>query len=151
MEFAKIAEAKHFGRPTPWYALILWACWRLYGWVSFTGQAKGRLVEGVSEAPPTRSKVQNLWLKLFGWKRVSVFRVPEEHVRSGYHVGYKPTTDVTATSVCMLVSHSREFGMKIGHEDCVFFAVTRLGFEIPIEFVGVFPTNHPTAKQARSF
>lgn len=80
----------------------------------------GTAVEGNKSAPPTRWW-NHLWLALFGWKIVVTFRVPKTLAESGYYIGYSPIMGgaMYNTEIC----HDEHFSMKVGHEDCKFFAL----------------------------
>ena len=79
----------------------------------------GILVPGDKLAPPTRW--WNHWfLVLFGWKTVATFRVGTSIAKNGYSVGY--TTDKGVSWQSGETCHDQFFSLKVGHEDCVFFA-----------------------------
>lgn len=148
---ARTVENHHFNRQSAWYAPLVWTLWWLYGWVSFTGQASGTLIKGVQDSSPTKNKLQNLWLKFFGWKQGAYFQVAPEQAEAGYYVGYIPQLCVTATSVSLRKCHERKFMLKIGREDCRFFAVDLQGKEIPVRYIGTFPVADNIIHQAQSF
>ncbi len=152
--FEKLAigvEAHVFNRSTAWYAQIVWLIWRIFGWVAFTGHTEGTLIKGIEKASPTSSLLKNVWLKFFGWKVGAYFRVSEEAARKGYYVGYRPFPDYSTASICMTRCYERKFMMKIGHEDCRFFAVNLDRNEVPLELIGIFPVSDNTIHQAQEF
>ncbi|MBU0540081.1 hypothetical protein KKF59_03225 [Patescibacteria group bacterium] len=103
------------------------------GWKKYEGQELyGTPVEGDKNASPTKWW-NHLWLVLNGWKTVAVFRVSQEATERGYRVGYVPF-DGSAV-VNSVVNYHREFRMRVGHEDCVFFAVMTDGREAPLKLM----------------
>ncbi len=121
-------------------ALTLITCaWRQkMSWNAFNGNVTGGVkVGGDPKSPPTHWW-NWFYLAKFGWKTVAVFKLknPEDAAR-GYRIGYKPTTgDATGeTRVKSEVQTSFGFRMKVGYEECTFFAVDRNDAEVPIEFV----------------
>jgi hypothetical protein len=102
--------------------------WKEYKGASITGT----LVQGDPESPPTRW-YNHLYLVLFGWKVTVCFQVSEYDAKHGYHVGYVPFNGKAMAEVDTYFD--RQFRMKIGHEDCTFFAINRHGKEIPLKIV----------------
>ena len=101
----------------------------MFGWkkihTSRRNPIKGTLAAGDPSQPPTRWW-NHLWLLWFSWEHI-VFGVQEEAANGGYRVGYK------AGGVAMVygkVFHDTRFRVRIGHEDCKFFALDAKGKEI---------------------
>lgn len=80
----------------------------------------GTLVKGDNSAPPTRWW-NHLWLAMFGWNMIVTFRVPNEVAAGGYFVGYTPSKG--SAWYKKVRCHDEFFSMKVGYEDCVFFAL----------------------------
>ncbi len=96
---------------------------------------KGRFMFGDGDVPPTHA--WNVWvLRTFFWKW-TVFRVPFNEARRGYQVGFIP--DQGMPQVKDEVGHSSHFAMRIGRENCTFFAIRPDGSEIEIELVTTTP------------
>jgi len=100
------------------------------GWKYCRYKVKGIRVIGDPSVPPTRWW-NHLYLRLFVWKQVSIFRVPEGSRL--YVVGYRPqnglalmTTDYYGDSL---------FAVRSGREDCTFFAIGSDGAELKLTLV----------------
>lgn len=105
----------------------------MFNWEIFQGSITGTPVDGDLTAPPTRWW-NHLFLALWGWRAVAVFKVGEADAAAGYRVGYKPSTGGPA-KLKTHASHAPSFRMKVGRDDCTFFAVGPGGKEIPLQFV----------------
>jgi hypothetical protein len=118
----------------------------MFGWTKLRQKLRegvGTYINGDKDASPTRP--WNRWyLSLFGWKTVVVLEVQEE--LDGYYLGY---VDVTGTAMVLTKPiTSRRIGMKVGHEDCWFFALT--DWEDPaseVQFIGYYRTTVAEAKK----
>jgi len=64
-----------------------------------------------------------LYMKFWGWKTAIVFHVGDESARCGYRIGYQPI--IGNARLNTTVFHDKVFRVRIGREDCVFFAVDR--------------------------
>jgi len=109
----------------------------MFGWKKFDGKAVGVKVEGDSNVRPT-TFVNRPYMQWFGWKTVAVFRVSAEIAKAGYRWGYIPTANGLAIGVPMLsveVFHDKVFRVRVGREDCTFFAVDADGKEVGLVFV----------------
>ena len=103
------------------------------GWKRFEGpDIRGSLIMGDDSASPTKWW-NHLWLALWGWKTVVVFQVPREAIERGYRVGYRPFDGKTMLEET--INYDRQFRMKVGREDCVFFAVMKNGLEATLTLV----------------
>lgn len=105
----------------------------MFGWKNFTGRVEGVQVHGDKEVKPTRWW-RHLFLALWGWKTVAVFEVEDPHAAAdGYRIGYLPFRGPAKLQERVLVD--RCFKMKVGHEDCTFFALNRSGKEIALRVI----------------
>ncbi|MEO5928254.1 MAG: hypothetical protein ABIO72_06010 [Patescibacteria group bacterium] len=112
--------------------VVSFVAFKVMDWKTFPGSVQGQKIEGDATASPT-TWWNHLYMAKWGWKTVTVFEVTEEDALIGYQVGYKPFEgDVKADGK---KHHDRRFRLKIGHEDCTFFAATLDGTEVPITVV----------------
>jgi hypothetical protein len=103
------------------------------GWKKYVGpEVRSTLVMGDEGSPPTRWW-NHLWLALWGWKTTVVFQVQREAVERGYRVGYRSFDG--NSMIEDVVNFDRQFRVKIGHEDCAFFAIMKNGLETPLSLV----------------
>ncbi|MBU1032435.1 MAG: hypothetical protein ABH820_02750 [Patescibacteria group bacterium] len=104
-------------------------------WKKFNAnEIVGVEIKGDSFAPPTRWW-NHFFLALWGWTTVAVFQVIRPiHTLNGYRIGYKPFKG-PARVMSKALKDDPMFRMKIGHEDCIFFAIDLNGEEVPIELV----------------
>ena len=98
----------------------------------------GTLIEGDKHAAPTR--LWNiLFLRLLGRPmRAVLVNLSEEPVRIGYR-DFRGKTMLTTNFIS-----DRTFCMRIGHEDCTFFAVNAKGEEV---LLGHLSTHHKSDKE----
>jgi len=107
-------------------------------WKKYRGNVQGVLVAGDKCAAPTRWW-NILFLLTLGWPmRAVLVNLSFNPVR----VGYRDANGKTMLTEEFV--HDRTFCVRIGHEDCTFFAVNARGEEIPLGFDGTF---HKTDKQ----
>jgi hypothetical protein len=89
-------------------------------------------VTGDARAPRTR-----LWLLpllvLFLWKKRAVLQVSTLDALPGYRVGYRPSSG--PARVGSRTIYDKRFAVRIGREDCEFFAIGPTGHEIPLKIV----------------
>jgi len=96
------------------------------GWKRFDSKSvNGTLAKGDKSVPPTHWW-NHLYLKFFRWHQVTVFQVPEG--TATYRVGYKPEVGPAMFLDELMVS--RQFAVRNGFEDCVFYAINSAGREI---------------------
>jgi len=97
-------------------------------WKKFDPSAiKGTKMPGDRDVPPT-TWWNVLWLKFFVWKSVATFKVVSQDAKRGYRLGYK-----AHDGTCRLLSkvlHDDEIAVRMGREDCTFFAIDADGQEI---------------------
>jgi hypothetical protein len=105
----------------------------MIAWSKFSGKVEGLLVEGDKTMPPT-TWWNFHWLYWFGWKRVVVFEVSPEIASRGFHVGFKQGSEA---KVHFATCRVRRFKLRLGHEDCTFFAIDDTGREVPIKLLDV--------------
>lgn len=103
-------------------------------WSKFSRAVEGRLIKGDKTVPPT-TKWNYYWLRWFVWKRVVVFEVDREAAGRGFRVGFKKPDG--EAEVCLATCYSHRYKMRLGHEDCIFFAVNEQGREIPLKVVEI--------------
>ena len=115
-------------------------------WKRFEGpDIRGTLIMGDDSAPPTKWW-NHLWLALWGWKTVVVFQVPREAIERGYRVGYRPFDGKTMLEE--KPNYDKSFRMKVGREDCVFFAVMKTDSEATLTLVVRTDKRRPLPKRA---
>jgi len=103
----------------------------------------GIIVPGDKTVPPTRWW-NHLWLLLWGWKCYAFFSV--RYVPSdGYFVGFRDFTE--KTMIQSVKQTSPEFRVRIGYEDCEFFAINAKGKPIDLDFKGCRKITHPSEKR----
>jgi hypothetical protein len=93
-------------------------------WLPYTGSAKGLMVEGDKTVAKT-NVFTHLFLLLWGWKTVVVFQdaTPNQlGLACGFKVGYRDFKG--RSNLGQETVKANGFRMKIGYEDCAFFAVT---------------------------
>lgn len=95
---------------------------------------KGVKVEGDASAPKTRWWLLPL-LFLFFWKKRAVLSVVPYDVPDGFRIGYKPFEG--PARLLDKVIKDKRIQVRIGHEDCTFFALTPEGNEIFLRLSGV--------------
>lgn len=117
------------------YGYVQWSQWEEY-----RGTAVGTRVAGDTTVPATNT-LTHLYLRLVGWRMTAVLEVPLDAVIDGYRVGYR-ATDGTA-KVHVTVYRDRQFRMRIGREDPIFFAVTPSGLEVPLTLIARVPFDDP--------
>jgi hypothetical protein len=98
-------------------------------WPVYMGSAVGILVEGDPTVPPT-TWWNHLILRWFVWKQVVVFKADAFRT---YRVGYRPQSGKSRIS--SLTIDVLGFAVRIGNEDCTFFAEAINGDEIPLTVV----------------
>jgi hypothetical protein len=114
----------------------------MFGWKTFSGRVEGVHVHGDKDVKPTRWW-RHLFLALWGWKTVAVFEVEDPHAATdGYRIGFVPFNGPAKLRERVCVD--RCFRMKIGREDCTFFAVDRSGKEIALRVIARTDRNNPT-------
>ena len=104
-----------------------------HAWHQYHGSAKGARVEGDPGAPKTRW--WNAWiLRRYFWKKVAILRPQIPLGTTHYRIGFR-TASGQASIMDRMVT-GVQFAMRIGHEDCTFFALSRTdGHEIPLRVV----------------
>lgn len=110
-------------------------------WKRFQGSITGAPVDGDLTQPPTRWW-NHFFLARWGWKAVVVFAVDPDDAKAGYRVGYKPSTG-GPTMLKSDILHDSSFRMKLGRENCTFFAIGASGQEIPLQFASLTSVNDP--------
>lgn len=114
----------------------------MFGWNKFTGQVEGVQVHGDKDVKPTRWW-RHLFLALWGWKTIVVLEVDDPHAAAdGYRIGYVPFRGPAKLKDRVLVD--RCFRMKVGREDCTFFAVNRFGKEVALRVIARTGKDNPT-------
>lgn len=104
-----------------------------WNWRLFLEPIEGTPIDGDLTQPRTRWW-NHLYLALWGWKMTIVFEVNSSDAAIGYQVGYKPSTGGPA-QLKTIVSHDKYFRMKLGREDCRFYAIGPEWREIPLKVV----------------
>jgi hypothetical protein len=99
-------------------------------WKKFDPSAiKGTSIIGDREVPPT-TWWNILWLRFFVWKTAAIFRITSADAERGYCLGSK-----SIAGTCRLLTdvlHEEEIAVRIGRENCIFFAVGADGRDIRI-------------------
>lgn len=114
----------------------------MFGWEKFHGRVRGFPVEGDKSVAPT-TWWRHIFLALWGWKTVVVLEVEDPHAAAdGYRIGFIPFRGTPQLKQKVLVD--RCFRMKVGREDCTFFAVDRSGREIALRVIARTDRNNPT-------
>ena len=108
-------------------------------WKEVLFKYRGVRVEGDKKVPPTRWWNYHLLL-WWGWKTVAVLQVSPEDAKRGYQIGFRASNG-EAKIMEQSVFH-RRFRMRIGREDCTFFAL-KDGQEIPLSLVARVKKNDP--------
>lgn len=106
----------------------------MFGWKHFTGVVnKTVLIEGDPAIP--RTQWWNHLIVRFLWKKIAVISVTREANLFGYYVGFRNTDGNAMVSTRLLTV--RQFIVRIGHEDCEFFAMNTEGqcIEVHVEAV----------------
>ena len=110
-------------------------------WVVFPEAVRGIRIKGDKDAPPTRGRLQHLYLKLFGWKTVAVLELDTQDARFGYRVGFVPFRGPAMINKQVLDQTC--FRIRVGHEDVVFFALRSNGTELRLRLVAVTTEDNP--------
>jgi len=103
-----------------------------YAWRPYHGTAHGTRVEG--DATVWATRWWNAWfLRRFHWKKIAILRPQIAH-GTHYRIGFR-TTDGQAFVMDRMVTDA-QFAVRIGHEDCTFFALSKTdGHEVPLRVV----------------
>ncbi|MBI4434628.1 hypothetical protein HY635_02315 [Candidatus Uhrbacteria bacterium] len=112
-------------------------------WRPYHGGARGTKVPGDPNAPATRRWL--VWLlRRFFWKKVVVF-APQASPHTAYRIGFR--TAWGDAFVLDRMSTDAQFAMRLGQEDCTFFALSRHGeTEIPLHGVAITRLDDPHYK-----
>ena len=104
----------------------------MFGWKKYRGEIRGVLIAGDKCSAPTRWW-NILFLLMLGWPMRSILvNLSSNPVR----VGYRDMNGKTMlTTECV---QGRKFCVRIGHEDCTFFAVNSRGEEVALGHDGTF-------------
>jgi hypothetical protein len=109
-------------------------------WHPYHGGARGTKVSG----DPTTWKTRRwlMWLlRRFVWKKAVVLR-PEVKMGTRYRIGFRNAWG--DAFVADQMSADQQFAMRLGHEECTFFAINRHGeVEIPLHVVATTRINDP--------
>lgn len=81
---------------------------------------------------------------VFVWKKRAVFAVSGLDAIYGYRIGYKPAFGPARLNDHHV--HESEFQVRIGREDCAFFALTLKGNEVPLRLVAEKDADDPVLK-----
>lgn len=100
-------------------------------WHAFSGEVQGLAVRGDEKVPATTWWNKPL-LVLFVWKTVQVFEVPAGE--GPYRVGFIPLSGKAEVRDEPVTG--RRFAVRIGREDCRFFALDDHGSEIDLKKIG---------------
>ena len=109
-------------------------------WHPYHGGARGTKVPGDPTVPATRW--WNAWfLRRFRWKKVVVF-APQAPPHTAYRIGFR---DAWGNAFVLdRMATDAQFAMRLGHEECTFFALSRHGeTEIPLRGVAVTRLDDP--------
>lgn len=103
-----------------------------YAWHQYHGTAHGTRVDGDPNVWATRP--WNAWfLRRFRWKKIVILQ-PQVPAGTHYRIGYR-TVDGQAFVMDRMVTDA-QFAMRLGHEDCTFFALSKTdGLEISLRVV----------------
>lgn len=97
-------------------------------WKKFDPTAiRGISIIGDHEVPPTTW--WNIhWLKYFVWKTAAIFRISPADAERGYCLGYKAIGGTGRLLTKVL--KDQEVAVRVGRENCTFFAIGPEGREI---------------------
>ena len=109
----------------------------------------GILVRGDKRVAPTNLFNWRFMVHQGGWKMMAVFRLANlAEATKGYRIGYRPSNSeqwiVGKERVLPELRTSEFFRMRIGHEDCTFYAVDREGNELGLVPVIVTNIDNPS-------
>ena len=111
-------------------------------WKPFTAfEAKGTPVRGDANVAATKWW-NHPWLVLFGWTTVAVLR-PETAPSEDWYIGYRDFTGKQHLRMTPIFASAVR--MKIGREDCTFFAVTKDKKEIPLQCTSIQKKSVPSS------
>lgn len=96
-------------------------------WQEFSGKVTGTMITGDRDVPATYWWNVPL-LILFFWRTVQVFEVPSGVTK--YQVGFIPFEGQPKLREKPVTTP--EFAVRIGREDCRFFALDMRGVELPL-------------------
>jgi hypothetical protein len=109
----------------------------------------GILVRGDRKVAPTT--LFNWWGMVHrgGWRKTAVFRIANlADADKGYRVGYRPSNPeqwiIGKERVLPELRTNEFFRMRIGHEDCAFYAVDRERKELELVPVIITDTDNPS-------
>jgi hypothetical protein len=115
-------------------------------------RCKGVLVRGDPNVASTNLLNWAYMVHMGGWKTAAVFRVAPTDAICGYRIGYRPSNPdqwIIGKERILAELHTSElFRVRIGREDCTFYAVGRDGKEIPLETVARTAVKSGTYKDA---
>lgn len=112
-------------------------------WKKFDAtQIRGSAVIGDPSAPKTRWWL--LPLLLVVWKKRAVFSVSGLDAMAGYRIGYKPADGPARLNDAIV--HQPRFQVRIGREDCTFFAIGPRGYEVPMNLIAEKDKDDPSLK-----
>lgn len=110
-----------------------------YTWHTYHGSATGTRIPGDPNVLPTNPWYARFlplyaWaLRRFLWKKVIVFQ-PQVSAGTAYRIGFR-TSDDQAFVMDHMVTDAA-FAMRVGREDCTFFALSRTdGQEVSLRVV----------------
>lgn len=83
-------------------------------------------------------------LLLLVWKKRAVFKVSALDAMAGYRIGYKPAAG--PARLRETVTHHLSFQVRIGREDCTFFAIGQRGYEVPLKLIAEKDKDDPSLK-----
>ncbi|MBI4449644.1 hypothetical protein HY634_01160 [Candidatus Uhrbacteria bacterium] len=102
-----------------------------YTWHTYHGDARGSKIEG--DATAWSTQWWNAWFIQRLWKKLVVFR-PQTLPNTPYRIGFR-THDGRSFVMDRMITDA-QFAMRVGHEDCTFFALSKTdGLEIPLRVV----------------
>jgi len=102
-------------------------------WKTFSAfSAKGVHIPGDKSVPETKWW-NHLWLLWSGWKTVAVLRSTADPA-IGWKIGFRDFRGNQQIRDEFI--HDECVRVKLGREDCTFFALSASGEEIPLEHIG---------------
>jgi hypothetical protein len=105
---------------------------------------KGTIVYGDKRVPKTRWWLLPL-LFLFIWKKRVVLSVAPVDVPRGFRLGYKPEVGPSRLSERLITA--KRFQVRVGRENCTFFALSPEGHEVPLRLAGETDRSDPWLKK----
>jgi hypothetical protein len=112
---------------------------RITGWKKYFEQITGILIQGDPDAPPI-TWWNILWVRA-QWKKAVILRIPHDKAEMGYRIGYWPMHGPLQLKIEVL--HQQLVAVRLGQEECIFFAVNMLDEEIGLSVERITTTDDP--------